>query len=287
MGTQSKRLRQLLGSGEHFIAAECYSALTARIVERIGFQACYVGGHACSAFHYAVPDNGVFSQVEQIEQTARMAAAVDIPLIADADTLGETVADAFHFTRRYERAGIAGIHVEDEINPKHSAGYAGALLPIPDMQARLEAAAKARDGDDGIVIIARCDELYRKKRGGGGDGSVEEAIRRGRAYMEAGADALVFPLSTPEEQAEIIKAIPKAPMCVLGFTLPDTACTLSTGWGWMGAAQLHIARGKELFETGTIQNLEYVLEGKDQLIEQDVYDALIGDWASKTGREAR
>ena len=83
-----------------------------------------------------MPDNGIFSQVEQIEQAARIAAAIDIPLIADADTLGETVADAFHFTRRYIRAGIAGFHVEDEVNPKHST-YAGGLIPIVDMQARI------------------------------------------------------------------------------------------------------------------------------------------------------
>jgi 2-methylisocitrate lyase-like PEP mutase family enzyme len=104
--------------------------------------------------------------VEQLEQAARIAAAIDIPLIVDADTLGETVADAFHFTRRYERAGIAGFHVEDEINPKHSA-YAGGLLPIADMQARLEACVKARQ-DPAFVIIGRCDELFTSKHRGGG-----------------------------------------------------------------------------------------------------------------------
>src|SRR6516162_10104807 len=136
MGVQAQKLRALLDTGEPFITGDAYSALTARIVERVGFKAAYLGGHACSAFHYAIPDNGIFPQVEQIEQAARIAAVIDIPLIADADTLGETVADAYHFTRRYERAGIAGFHVEDEINPKHSS-YAGGLLPIGDMQARI------------------------------------------------------------------------------------------------------------------------------------------------------
>src|SRR3984957_6617082 len=138
MTDQAKKLRDLIGRGEHFVAAEAYSALTGRIVESVGFKAAYLGGHACSAFHYAVPDNCVFSQVEQIEKAARIAAAMDIPLIADADTLGETVADAFHFTRRYVRAGIAGFHVEDEINPKHST-WSNGLIPIADMQARIEA----------------------------------------------------------------------------------------------------------------------------------------------------
>ena len=67
-----------------------------------------------------MPENGVYSQVEQFEQASRIANVMSIPLIADADTLGETVADAYHFTRRYIQQGIAGFHVEDERNPKHS-----------------------------------------------------------------------------------------------------------------------------------------------------------------------
>src|SRR5579864_8796863 len=133
MPSPAQKLRDLINKGEHFIAADAYSALTGRIVERVGFKAAYLGGHACSAFHYAVPDNGVFSQVEQLEQAARIAHAIDIPLIADADTLGETVADAYHFTRRYLQQGIAGFHVEDEINPKHSK-YVNGLCSIEDMQ---------------------------------------------------------------------------------------------------------------------------------------------------------
>ena len=137
MSTPGQKLRSLIEGGEHFVAAEAYSALTGRIVEMVGFKAAYLGGHACSAFHYAVPDNGVFSQVEQLEQAARIAHAIKIPLIADADTLGETVADAYHFTRRYIQQGIAGVHVEDEVNPKHSKHMNG-LCSIEDMQARLD-----------------------------------------------------------------------------------------------------------------------------------------------------
>jgi len=283
MSSQAQKLRNLIMGGGHFIAADTYSALTGRIVERVGFKAAYLGGHACSAFHYAVPDNGIFSQVEQIEQAARIAAVIDIPLIADADTLGETVADAFHFTRRYERAGIAGIHVEDEINPKHSS-YDNGLLPIADMQARLEACVKARQ-DAAFVIIGRCDELFTSKRRGGGSGLIEEAIRRGRAYAEAGADALVYPGATAQMTAQLVQAMP-IPVCVLGPTIPGTAFTLHTGWGWTGAAQLHLERARTLLETGSL-DISPVIEGKDELIEQDLYDALIEDWAKKTGRPVR
>jgi len=283
MSQMARKLRSLIDSGEHFIAAEAYSALTGRIVERVGFKAAYLGGHACSAFHYAVPDNGVFSQVEQIEQAARIAAAIDIPLVADADTLGETVADAYHFTRRYVQAGIAGFHVEDEINPKHSS-WSNGLVAIEDMQARIDACARAR-GNSGFVIIARCDEMYPDARRGGGAGSVEEAIRRGKAYAEAGADVLVFPIASPDATAAIVREMP-VPVCTLGFNLPDTAFTLSTGWGWLGAAQLHLARARELMETGAVK-MDHVLEGKEALLEQDLYDTLVGDWARSTGRRTR
>lgn len=283
MTDQAAKLRDLITSGEHFVAAEAYSALTGRIVERVGFKAAYLGGHACSAFHYAVPDNGIFSQVEQLEQATRIADAISIPLIADADTLGETVADAFHFSRRYARAGIAGIHVEDEVNPKHSTLSAN-LCSIEDMQFRLDACAKGR-GDSGLVIIARCDEMYPDVRRGGGSGSIEEAIKRGKAYAEAGADALVFPIASAEAHKIIITEMP-IPVCTLGFDLPNTAFTLSTGWGWVGAAQLHYARARELMETGTVK-MDHILPDKDALLEQDFYDALIGEWAEKTHRKVR
>src|ERR1700741_5663786 len=130
--------RALLEKGEHFVCGDSYSALTARICEYVGFPAVYLGGHAASAFHYAVPDNGVYSQVEQIEQASRIANAVNIPLISDADTLGETVADAYHFTRRYIQQGIAGFHVEDERKPQHSKHVNG-LWSIADQQARIDA----------------------------------------------------------------------------------------------------------------------------------------------------
>jgi 2-methylisocitrate lyase-like PEP mutase family enzyme len=271
----AQKLRALIASGDHFIAAEAYSALTGRIVERVGFKAAYLGGHACSAFHYAMPDNGIFSQVEQIEQAARIAAVID--------SVGETVADAFHLTRRYVRAGIAGFHIEDEVNPKHSS-YSNGLIPIIDMQARIEACVKGRGSSD-FVIIARCDELYPETLRGGGSGRVEAAIQRGKAYAEAGADVLVFPLASAEATAEIVKEV-SIPVCTLGFDLPDTAFTLSTGWGWMGAAQLHLSRAKELMETGTVK-MDPMLEGKNALIEQDLFDELIADWARKTGRKAR
>jgi len=287
MPTAGEKLRKLMARGKHFIAAEAYSALTGRIVERVGFEAAYLGGHACSAFHYAVPDNGVFSQIEQIEQAGRIAHAISIPLVADADTLGETVADAYHFTRRYVQAGIGGIHIEDEVNPKHSRHVNG-LCSIEDMQCRIEAAVKGRGGSD-LVIIARCDEMYTSERGGGGGGSIEEAVKRGLAYTEAGADALVFPLAGADGNRQIIPKM-KKPVCTIGFNIPDTLFTLSTAWGWVSAAVNHLAMAQELMQTGSVASAAAAMNNfpdKYDLIDQNLFDDLIVEWCERTGRQTR
>ena len=286
MTSAGARLRALIEKGEHFIAGEAFSALTGRITEYVGFPAAYIGGHACSAFHYAVPDNGIFSQVEMIEQCARITEVMSIPLITDADTLGETVADAYHFTKRYIRAGVGGYHVEDEVNPKHSKLVNG-LCSIEDMQARIDAGVRARrDSGQDFVIIARCDELYPSERGGGGTGSMEEAIRRGTAYVEAGADALFYP-PMPTHVPELVKAFPNVPVATMGFTVPGAAFNMSTALGWVGAAKLHLERSRELFETGAVANVDLSFPEKYDLISQPFYDDLIEEWANKTGRPTR
>jgi 2-methylisocitrate lyase-like PEP mutase family enzyme len=285
MGLKAQALRSLLASGENFIAADAYTALTGRIVQHVGFKCAYLGGAACGAMHYAIPDIGILSQIEQIEQAERIARAIDIPLIVDADTLGETVADAYHLTRRYEQAGIAGFHVEDEVNPKHGT-YENGLCAIPDMQARLEACVKARQ-DQAFVIIARCDELYTRSMavGGGGSGSLEEAIKRGKAYAEAGADALVFPWCTAEELAAICDAVP-IPVCAMGAPLPRQAFLISTGWGWNGAAWLHLQRARELMETGNVDMSAGVFDDT-AFVDKALYGDLVRGWAQKTGRPTR
>lgn len=280
------KLRALIDKGEHFVCGDTYSAITGRIVEHVGFPAAYLGGHACSAFHYAVPDNGVYSQVEQIEQASRIANVMSIPLIADADTLGETVADAYHFTRRYIQQGIAGFHVEDERNPKHSKHVNG-LWGIEDQQARIDAARRAqKDSGQDFVIIARCDELYTSEMGGGGTGNFEEAVKRGRAYMEAGADVVFYP-PRPDWVGDLVKALgPNIPVATMGFSVPGTAFNMATG-GWTTAAANHLKMMRELMEEGQIKSGNWNFPEKYELIDHPLYDGLIEEWAEKTGRPTR
>ena len=282
MGTQAGKLRELVTSGEHFFAADCYSVLTARIVEHVGFKAAYVGGHACGAFHHGVPDCGVYSQAEHVELCGRIASSIGIPLIADADTLGDTIAEAYHYTRRYEQAGIAGIHVEDEANPRHST-YVNGLIPIIDMQARIETVVRARQ-DPAFLIIARCDEYYWRIHRGIRDGAIEEAIKRGKAYIEAGADALMYPIVPPEDLAILAEEL-SVPMCIIGIDAPKpgTGFTLAAGWGWLGAAQVHLERAQYLFDNGSM-TFDPKFDEKAKLIDQLLYDDVVGRWAERTGR---
>ena len=281
METPGRTLRQLF-AGRPFIAADCYSALTARIVERVGFPAAYMGGHATGMMHYAIPDNGVLTPTEMIEQAARVAEAISIPLVVDADQAGESVADVYRSAGRYSHAGVAGIHIEDEMAPKHSP-FDGPLLPIPDMQARIAAAVDGRRDSD-FVVIVRTDELY--SVGGGGGGSLDEAIQRGVAYAEAGADAFLPTFATPE-QIEAIAAEVAIPICAYGPLVPHVQCSLFTGFGTAAAARVHHELATYLFEHGEIPPDAAAFPDKDVLIDQGPYDSLVAEWATRTGRPLR
>jgi 2-methylisocitrate lyase-like PEP mutase family enzyme len=278
----TEALRSLIDAGTPFMAADCYSALTGRIIEQAGFDAAYMGGHATSMMHYAIPDCGIFTPTEMIDQAGRVADALTIPLIVDADQAGETVADVFRSVKSYERAGVAGIHIEDEIPPKHSS-WDGPLLPIADMQARIAAAAEART-DPAFVLIARCDELY--KDGGGGTGSLDEAIRRGIAYAEAGADLYLPTFATQEDLTRIDAEVP-IPIAGYGSLLDGLLIALSTGWGVAGAARSHQQWAVYLRQHGELPPDAFGFDDKDVLIDQGVYDQITAGWAARTGRPVR
>lgn len=282
MTNRCQALRSLVDGGAPFVAADCYSALTARIVEQAGFEVAYMGGHATGMMHYAVPDCGVLTTTEMVEQAARVAEAVSIPVIVDADQAGESVAEVARTIRRYEQVGVAGVHIEDEINPKHSA-WDGPLLAVEDMQARIAAAVGARQDPD-FVVIARCDELY--SQGGGGSGSLDEAIRRGVAYAEAGADAFL-PTFAPEDEIPGIAAHVPIPVAGYGKLVAGLAFTLFTGWGTSSAARAHQQWAAHLRQHGDLPPEAFGFPGKEELIGQAHYDGIVASWATRTGRQLR
>jgi isocitrate lyase len=217
-----------------------------------------------------------------VEQAGRAAEAVAIPLIADADQAGESVADVHRTVQRFEHAGVAGIHIEDEQTPKHST-FDGPLLSVADAQARLAAAVAARRDPD-FVVIARSDELHDVI--GGGPGSLEEAIRRGVAYAEAGADVYLPTMATPEQVLAIAAEVP-IPIAGYGKLVDGLAFSLFTGWGTASAASAHLRWARHLHEHGDLPPEAYAFDEKDVLIGQGTYDEVVTAWATRTGRPLR
>lgn len=198
-GSAGRRLRALMASREPVDVVECYNALTGRVVEDYGIAATYIGGHAIGNLQFAVPDHGLLTTTEMVEAARRITAAVEIPLIVDGDQGGETSVNVRRFVRDLERAGAAGVHIEDTVNPKHL--YQGdSLVPVREFQERLRAALDARHDED-FVIIARTDALFN------GD-PLEAAVERGLAAAEAGADAYMCLMMSPEQMAAVSAAVP-------------------------------------------------------------------------------
>jgi methylisocitrate lyase len=172
-----------------------FNALSARMAERAGFRAVYQSGAALSAGLAAVPDIGLISQTEFADQARYLTEAVTIPVISDADTgFGEPIV-VERTVQSYEAAGLAGLHLEDQQLPKRCGHLSGkTLVSTDDMVAKIKAAVAARR-DSAFVIIARTDARSVE--------SLEGALERATAYVEAGAD-MVFPeaLQTAEEFAE-------------------------------------------------------------------------------------
>jgi 2-methylisocitrate lyase-like PEP mutase family enzyme len=183
------------------VVIECHDVLSARIVEARGYPATYLGGSTVSALNAGVPDHGLVSTREILDQATRITAALDIPLIVDADQGGETILNVHRCVRDFEHAGVAAIHLEDTANPKHLFTEHDQLVPLDVMRARISTAVAARRTDD-FLIIARTDERVNR-------GSIEETIRRGQAFAEEGADIFMAPAIGPlDELRSVIEAVP-------------------------------------------------------------------------------
>lgn len=205
MTPSRRRLRERLASDALIVVPEALDAAGARLVEMAGFEAVYCGGHALGGAAFAEPDHGLITSTEMIELAARIAAAVDIPLLVDGDQGGETALNVRRMVRSLDRAGVAGVHIEDTRNPKHmsiasASSLADMLQPVEEMQARIAAAVDGRLDDD-FLIIARTDAMF---NGAG----VDAVIARGVAYAAAGADAYFVCLLPDEHVAAVARAVP-------------------------------------------------------------------------------
>jgi 2,3-dimethylmalate lyase len=199
------RLRALLNSGQTILAPGAFDPLAARLVEEAGFPAVYMTGFGTAAALIGRPDVGLLTMTEMVDNAARIAACVDIPVIADADTGYGNPLNVIRTVGAFEAAGVAGIHLEDQVAPKKCGHLEGKLvIPAAEMTAKIRAAAEARSQPD-FVIIARTDA--RAVEG------LAQALERARMYREAGADALfVEAVVTEREAQEVARAFPDVPL---------------------------------------------------------------------------
>ncbi len=198
MDNPGQTFRELLRTEPYLFTGGVYSPLDAQIAERVGMKSIYLSGYSM-AMANGWPDMGFLTQTEVARIGAMVASAVEIPVIADADDGYGNALSTIRTVQEYVRSGVAGIHIEDQVFPKRCGHIAGkTIIPLDQAVGKYRAAVDTRDRlNPDFVIIARTDAY------GAVGGSLEEAIRRGRAYADAGVD-LVWPeLSSADREPAI------------------------------------------------------------------------------------
>jgi carboxyvinyl-carboxyphosphonate phosphorylmutase len=198
-------LRELFEGGEMVLAPGCYDALGARLIEEAGFPAVYMTGFGSAASRLGRPDIGLMSLPEMVDNARRIASAVDVPVVADADTGYGNSINVIRTVREYESAGVAAIHLEDQVMPKKCGHMSGKqVVGVQEMASKVAAAVAARRSPE-FLIIARTDA--RAVEG------LDAALERARAYREAGADALFVEAPQSESEIEAVaRAFPDVPL---------------------------------------------------------------------------
>lgn len=191
--SKAKLLRDMLSSGEMIMAPGAYDVWSAKMVEAAGFPAVYMTGYGVSASVLGKPDIGLMTFTEVATMARNMAAAVQVPLIADCDTGFGNSLNVMRCVEEFEASGVAAIQLEDQVMPKRCGHMEGkVLVPMEDMVAKIRAAVAARRDPD-FVIVARTDAraVY----------GLDEAIRRAKEYVKAGADVIF--LEAPQSAEEV------------------------------------------------------------------------------------
>ena len=202
-------LKKLLQRNKLLVAPGCFDGLSARLVEEAGFEAAYLSGGAV-ARSMGIPDIGLVTMSEAIERAAQVVSAIKIPIIADADTGYGNAVNLVRTVREFERIGVAGIHIEDQITPKRCGHLDGKeVVSLPEIAQKIAAALATRTDPD-FCIIARTDA--RAVNG------MDDAIDRAKAFAKLGVDAIFVEAPQSEaELAEIPRRLPGVPLLVNVF----------------------------------------------------------------------
>jgi 2,3-dimethylmalate lyase len=190
-----RTLRNLVERKAGMVVPGAYDAVSARLVERAGFPAVYMTGYGASASRLGLPDLGFAGLAEMTDHARNLAAAVTVPLIADADTGYGNALSVRRTVQAYEAAGVAALHIEDQVAPKRCGHLSGhQIVPREEFAGKIRAAVEARRDPD-LLVIARTDAISAE--------SFDEALRRGEAAAKAGADMLF--IEAPRSEAEVAR----------------------------------------------------------------------------------
>ena len=202
-------LKARLTEGETIVAPGVYDPIGARVVRELGFTAIYTGGYMTGA-HLAVTEP-LMTMTEQVEVARRVASSVDLPVIVDGDAGYGDPLHTVHAVKEFERAGLAGMHIEDQVYPKRASYHKGLehITPMDEFIEKMRYALEARTDED-FLIIGRTDAFS------AAEGSMDEAIRRGLALKELGVDA-VMPrgVKAKPDLATFRKGVPDVPLLVI------------------------------------------------------------------------
>ena len=263
MTTPAERFRQLLAQPGLSVTTCCHDALSAKLIEQAGFPLAFMSGFAVAATRLGLPDTGLISYGEMVEQGRDICAAVQIPVLGDGDTGYGNALNVKRTVEGYARAGFAAVMIEDQVAPKRCGHTRGkAVVARDEALMRVRAAVDARAAGPDIAIIARSDA--RETHG------LDEALERGRAFAALGAD-LVF-IEAPHDEAELTRIcregtapqmanmleqgltpiLPPARLEALGFKLAVYPFTvLAAAVKAMRAALAELAQGRDPAEMMT------------------------------------
>ena len=214
----ASRLREVISQGELIVAPGAFDCITAKTVERAGFTAVYMTGMGTSASRVGLPDYGLATMSEMVANASAMTSVIQTPVIADADTGYGNELNMVRTVREYERHGVAGIHIEDQVFPK-KCGHLDKkeIISQKDFVSKLRAAVGARQNQD-FLIIARTDA--------NSVAGFNEAIDRANAGLEAGADMALVEAPETLEQLRQIPRLVGGP-CVLNILVGGKSPLLS------------------------------------------------------------
>lgn len=214
-------LKARLVAGETIVAPGAYDPMSARVVQSLGFDTVYVGGYMSGA-HLAVTEP-LMTLTEQVDVAQRVAKSVPLPVICDAGAGYGDPVHTMHTVRTFERAGICGIHIEDQVFPKRASYHAGLehVIPMDEFLEKMRYALEARSDPD-FLIIGRTDSFSAV------EGDMADAIRRGNALRDLGVD-VVMPrgVRQREDLATFRAGVPDVPLLVIAgaddITVPEYA----------------------------------------------------------------